>query len=283
MRNKFISKFLSTLLLIITLISCQKEPVNNPIAPIDRVTIRVASINPGITELLLLHSHKNLNIVGRSEWCDYPKEAKKIPIISNLKPNYEKLLEMKPDIILYDKMLHSITDIQKLHQLNFKTIGVSSNDYQQFEQDLLTIEKETLGNFKAKKYLSHIYSSLEKFKLNDEKKIRVCIFSELPTMGNNYIAGKNTFLGKMIAELGAELVGPNSNQFELTSLEYLLTKDIDTILVATKQPIKYIKDTLNILPAVKNNCIHKIDPDLLLRLGGRIPDLIIEIADKLKS
>ena len=61
---------------------------------------RIVSLAPSITELLFALGLGG-NVVGRTEYCDYPPEAKSIPAVGGyLDPNYEAIVKLKPDLVL---------------------------------------------------------------------------------------------------------------------------------------------------------------------------------------
>ncbi len=62
--------------------------------------IRVVSLSPNLTELIF-HLGKGDCIVGRSSACDYPAEAKKLPIAGKFGvPSMEFVAGLKPDYIV---------------------------------------------------------------------------------------------------------------------------------------------------------------------------------------
>lgn len=61
---------------------------------------RILSVAPSNTELLFALG-KGKSLVGRSEFDDYPAEAKEIPSVGGFfPPDYEKIVATKPDLVL---------------------------------------------------------------------------------------------------------------------------------------------------------------------------------------
>jgi len=61
---------------------------------------RIVSLAPSVTEMLFGLGLGD-RIVGATDYCDYPPEAKKIPRVGGLgRPNLERLLSMAPDMVI---------------------------------------------------------------------------------------------------------------------------------------------------------------------------------------
>jgi iron complex transport system substrate-binding protein len=61
---------------------------------------RIVSLAPSVTEMLFALGLGD-RIVGATDHCDFPPEAKKIPRVGGLgRPNVEKLLSLSPDIVI---------------------------------------------------------------------------------------------------------------------------------------------------------------------------------------
>ena len=119
-------------LLIIALVGCAgaKTPevseVAKPISVVDDAgrTVEIAetpqrliSLAPSNTEILfaLGLGHK---VVGVTDFCDYPEEAKAIEKVGGIEPNLEKLVDLDPDLILAiggsPAQVEKATEIEKL-------------------------------------------------------------------------------------------------------------------------------------------------------------------------
>jgi iron complex transport system substrate-binding protein len=72
----------------------------------ERVRRRIVSLAPSVTEMLFGLGVGD-RIVGATDHCDFPPEAKKIPRVGGLgQPNIEKLLSLAPDIVI-------LTDLER--------------------------------------------------------------------------------------------------------------------------------------------------------------------------
>ena len=61
--------------------------------------MRIISATPSVTELIYALG-KGDQLVGRSDYCNYPAETNQVPSIGSLsEPSVEKILELQPDIV----------------------------------------------------------------------------------------------------------------------------------------------------------------------------------------
>ena len=69
---------------------------------IDKLPQKIVSHVPSITETLFALGLGE-KVVGVSDYCDYPEEAKLKPSVGNYyNPSIEKIVELEPDLVLTD-------------------------------------------------------------------------------------------------------------------------------------------------------------------------------------
>ena len=72
----------------------------NRTVTIDKEPKRIITIAPNITEGIYALG-KGSSLVGRSDYDDYPTQVLKVPSIGSLlEPNIEKIVELKPDLVI---------------------------------------------------------------------------------------------------------------------------------------------------------------------------------------
>ena len=81
---------------------------------------RVITLAPNLTELAFA---AGITPVGVSDYSDYPPEAKTLPHVANWQGiNTERLLSLKPDIVLAWRGGTSLRQIEQLQSLGIKTV-----------------------------------------------------------------------------------------------------------------------------------------------------------------
>ena len=84
------------------------------------------SSSPAVTETLYYLGAQN-SLVAVSDYCTYPLAAKKLPRIgSSFGLKYEKLISLKPDLIILQKLNDQKTK-EELSKLKIKNIELSFN------------------------------------------------------------------------------------------------------------------------------------------------------------
>src|SRR5436309_4109268 len=75
--------------------ACAKEET----APLPRGSERVVSLAPNITEMIYAVGASR-KLVGTDNFSDYPPSAKALPKVGGTQPNVEKIVALKPDLVL---------------------------------------------------------------------------------------------------------------------------------------------------------------------------------------
>jgi iron complex transport system substrate-binding protein len=83
---------------------------------------RIVSIVPSATELVFAAGAGDL-LVGVTEFCEYPPEAKGIAKIGSMRVNYEQIVALKPDLIVSAHNLAARTNEQLLG-LNLRVLAI---------------------------------------------------------------------------------------------------------------------------------------------------------------
>ncbi len=134
--------------------------------PIKKTPIRVVSVSPAITEILFALDCGD-RLIGRTEFCNYPPEVKKIKSIGGINnANLEEIIKLQPDLVITSsiftkKMFETIEDAG-IPIISFKETNTIEGLYETIEMLGKVMDKET----KAK-------SIIDKFEedLNEARRI----------------------------------------------------------------------------------------------------------------
>ena len=249
--------------------------------------LRIVSLAPNVTEMIYaLGSGENL--VGRTDYCDYPPEAKSVQSIGTLwNPNMETILALDADVAIAS----SIVDPSFIESLN--KAGVQAYQFYEensFEGTYTLIEKvaQVIGKEDAAEKI-----------INDMKE-RVQEIRKITSMVNmrrsavfivgygdwgDYAATGDTFLDGVIEAAGGVNAAKDGIAWSI-SKELLLEKDPDVILLSGNQgtdPQTEIATFTSLEPysqlsACKKGKVYVIDGDAAQRQGVRTIDTVEEIA-----
>ena len=118
--------FLFALLgMLLALGGCQPATVIGGGIPPTKRYRTIASLSPSTTEIVASNIY-TITLVGKTAQCNYPTMKVGVPIVMNgVKPNYERLAQIRPMAIVYDESLFTQADIDKLKGLGADPASVN--------------------------------------------------------------------------------------------------------------------------------------------------------------
>ena len=167
--------------------------------------MRVVSFVPSWTETLI---EAGVDVVGRTRFCIHPKDQiKTIPVVGGTKNIFlEKVLELKPDLVLFDREENNKEMAEVCEQAGLKIFATHVMDLKSCGNSLLQLA-DILANQKLNEW-GHFYLQIEKcdfiklknclikgnIDLADTEKIQYVIWKK-PFM----VISKNTFIGSVLS------------------------------------------------------------------------------------
>lgn len=245
---------------------------------IPREPKRIISIAPNNTEILFALGLES-RIVGVTKYCNYPAAAAKKPKVGDRTTSVEKIISLKPDLVL----AHGMLNAQAIHSIEdhgFRVVAIDPKTIDQVLRDILLVGRITNREKEAARVAKRISSAKalvarRTSKLKMKPKVLMAVQAD-PL----WAAGPKTFVDEMIRIAGAVNVAadakPGFNQF---SAEAASWRNPDVIIGTTKGDKQVFtrglwKDT----KAARAGRVYEADPDLLVRPGPRLADGILLIA-----
>lgn len=242
---------------------------------IEKEPKRIISISPSITETIFALG-KGSELVGRTDYCDYPEQAKKVSSIGDMmNPSIEKIVALKPDVVIVSNMFNKDT-IKKLEDLKITVVVLYGKENFDGVYDNITKVAEVINaNEKSKTIVSDMKKKVAdvEAKVKSAKKPSVYYVVSYGKSGD-YTAGKDTFVGNMIEMAGGKNAAGDTTGWKY-SLEKLVQNNPDIIICTkfydTKKGIESATGYKD-LKAVKDGKLLEIDNNLLDRQGPRQAD-----------
>jgi ABC-type Fe3+-hydroxamate transport system substrate-binding protein len=253
----------------------------------------IVSLSPSTTEIVGLVASTALK--GRTASCNYPNFATSIPVFATVKPDYEKLANARPDLIVYDANLYSPADEAKLESLHLRTFKVHATTIDDFQSQLRALGDLIGMPREMSEYLDKIDS--------ERNAARADIPAHPPKVAaftGNLIAGTKSFIADVIRTVGGEPVGPDADRFVANDPETLIKSNPDVILVAAD--VANLKDSAQkraallkaaqsfandprykSIAAVNSGHVVPMDADIMLRQGFRVDTFIRLISPVIHS
>lgn len=235
----------------------------------------IISLAPSITEILF-ELKLGDRVVGVTSYCDFPVEAKaKEKVGDTLKPNLERLIALKPDLVL----VSTASQLEKItHQLDTLGIPVFVTNPKSVAGVLNSIRKlgELTGTTpRAESLATEMQSRITavQTQTNNQTAPRVLYILQLSPL---ITAGKNTFINDLITQAGGRSIsGEETADYPQFSRETAIARAPEVIIVPESHGtelvnIEAVRQAFASTPAIKNNRIVRINPDLIDRPGPRI-------------
>lgn len=247
------------------------------------VVSKVISLSPGTSEIIALNAGSNL-LKGRTESDNFPDAIMKtIPVVASVKPDAERIKTIDPEVIVYDSLLYSKEEIEKVKG-KAEVLSVRGNTIDEFENDLKEIAKVVGNETQFSSYIDKIEQARNEAKgapINPKPKVVVLMPSG---SGADYWLGTKSFLADAVRCGGGDVVGPNAERFVPLNVEMLVSLNPDTIVIPVdrekaKPQVDAVLNNpkLQTVSAIKNRKIVGLDADVALRRGGRVDKLISSV------
>jgi iron complex transport system substrate-binding protein len=248
---------------------------------------KIVSLSPGTTEIVASYIANHQAFQGRTKADNFPPTVRDVPVVGDLKPDYEKLAQIKPDLIVYDDALYNEADVEKLKQLGGKLFAIKADTVAAFMDQLRDLGAEISSETQLNDYADKInYERQDAMGSALKPTPKVAVL--MPGGGGEHmIAGKDSFQADLVRSGGGEPVGPPGNRFVTLNAESLISMNPDVILVAGMPDPIATDPRLKTLKAVVGHRVYgtgvdKNAQDILLRRGARVIDAIKFVASALR-
>ena len=243
---------------------------------IDTPALRIISLAPSFTESLFAIGAGS-QIVGVTQYSDFPEAAKKLPRVGALNLQYETIVSLHPDVLIGDPALTS-KSLEKLRSLNLKAVALRT---QKIEDIPITLQKlgEITGHEKeAQQVSTEMLEKMKKLASKTEGLPRPRVFLEVwdsPLM----TAGSSTFLGELIQMAGGDnIAGSAAEAWGLISEEVVIQKDPEVLLLLTSKKKDFLdRPAWKGTSAAKTGRIYELNRDLFSHPSPRIVDALQEL------
>lgn len=191
---------------------------------------RIISLKPNITEILF-ELGTGARVVGVTTFCDYPKEAATLPKVADYtRPFTEKIISLKPDLIITSREESSRRSIEEIERLGmrvvifpFKTIDETISSVRGIADLLGEPEKGKLLEEKMRDRAD----ILKKQYASGKKKRILFVWGRKPLIAG----GGGTYMDDLLPLVGAVNVVPKGSvAYPRWSLEKVIAADPDIII-----------------------------------------------------
>ena len=272
----------------------------SPIGGRDREVFYAAivSLSPSTTELtspLLATTY----LKGRTESCNFPEfmMPQVAVVMEGMVPNLERIQEviqgaqahrrLAPDtrlgnLVLYDPLVVSEATVNKIKELGFDTFPVRAGNLEEYRASVRQLGSLLAAEIAASEFLDRLDREIERGRAAvtaADKKLSTAILMGKPAEGEYWIAGLQSFQADLVRASGGDPRGPEADRFVPANVESLVGLNPDVILSDGNREAILRDPRLASITAVRNQHVYDVNPDVLLRAGGRVPDAVRAIVD----
>ncbi len=236
---------------------------------------RVVSLAPSITEILYAIG-LNDEIVGVTEFCDYPPEAKQKAKIGYAQPNIEAIVTLEPDLVLAPRAFLRADLLAKLEQLKVTIFVVDPESFEEIPSRIQTVgrilNRSTAADGVAMAMRQRIAAIRNKMEAVAQVRVLYVLNSQpLITVGpGSYIHQVINVAG------GSNIASQTTVPYPHLNMEAVLKEDPEIIIfpignaegISLTEQREWLRWTS--LSAVKQGRLHQISADILNRPGPRI-------------
>lgn len=253
----------------------------------DSKKLRIIALAPHIVENLFAIGAGD-NIVGTVDYADYPSEAQSIERIGGYYGiSLEKVLALKPDLVIAWKSGNQSEDLAQIERLGIKVYLSNPTTIAGVADELLTFGEFTGNIEQSQQAASAFTQKLNAIIKSQQDKKNITGFYQLwaePMM----TVGKNTWINQLIETCHVSNVFAQSvTDYPQISIENAIVTKPQVIIIPdekskTPQPVVNWQKWPEV-PAVKNDQFISVNADLLHRFTPRMLDGLADMCDKIDA
>lgn len=243
---------------------------------------RIVSTAPSNTEILFALGLGD-RVVGVTEYCDYPEEAKEKEKIGGFSTvDIERIIALKPDLVLATQKTGN-ENIEKLEKLGIPVAVLQPKNLDGILEDIKLVGELTGTEDRAyaleagmRKRIEAVYKNTRNL---EKPKVFYVVWHD-PLMS----AGSETFISDLISMAGGVNIAQDIVGYKTMSLETVVDRDPDIIIVSigpgqhSTYDFLMEEKRLQDVSAAKNGRIYAVDQNIVSRAGPRIVDGLEEFA-----
>lgn len=248
---------------------------------------RIVSLLPSNTETAYALGLED-EIVGVSDYDNYPESVSEKTKLGGIEINVEKLLELNPDLALFSAS-QGVNDKDTIKQLQSAGIDVvvvpDANSIQGAYEVIELIAKSTGKEAEGEEIITGMKEEVAaiKEKASDVKKMKK-VWIEVSASPDLYTTGSGTFMDEMLQIIGAENIAADQEGWVTMSEETVIERNPDVIImtygyyVDNPEEQIYARNGWTEVTALKNKEVYDVNSDTVTRPGPRLIDGLKEIA-----
>lgn len=256
-----------------------KDAVDNEVT-LEKEPANIVSMMPSNTEILFALGLSE-EIIGVSDYDDYPAEAQEKEKIGGQEFNVEAIIALGPDIVFGHESAFGIGE-EGYKQIENAGIPVfvvkNAIDFEETYETIQTMGELTGKVEEAEKIIADMKEKVADVlaKVKDVEKERT-VFVETSPAPEIYTPGKGTFVQEMLEMIGAKNIADDQEGWFAMDAEEIVNRNPDTIIVMydyidTAVEDVYARDGFDTITAITDKQVIQVDENLTSRTGPRLAE-----------
>jgi iron complex transport system substrate-binding protein len=248
---------------------------------------RIVSAAPAITETLFALGLGD-RVVGVTDYCHYPAEARKKPKIGGyLRPSLETIIALRPDLVIVERSPSNLAaQLARLKivtvEVDFKKLPDIQASFQKIAEAAGVAERGRALRSLITQQLDQLHSRL---KASAQPKLMFVVGRTPGTLTGLVVVGGTSYLSELIdAAGGVNAFADSTAPYPKVTMEEVLARDPDVILdrpdmgnqggasEAQKRAMLQLWRTYPMLKAPKQERVFAVDSDIFVVPGPRVID-----------
>ncbi len=244
---------------------------------------RIISLAPNVTEILFALGLGD-RIAGVTGYCDFPEAAKtKEKIGDTLNPNLERIISLKPDLVVVStaSQLENLT--RKLDQLAIPVYVTNPRSVREVTVSIRKLGEVTGAVDRAMAIADEMERRISAVEGRVKGLPEPLVLYVLQT-GPLITAGRNTFINDLIVLAGGRSIsGDETADYPQFSRETVIARAPEVIVAPASHGSELVKESdlrrdFAVTPAIRAGRIVRVNPDLVDRPGPRIVEGLENLA-----
>lgn len=245
---------------------------------------RVVSLIPAATEILFAIGAGE-RVVGRTRYGDHPPAARSVPSVGEgVRPSAELVLARRPDAVIMYAGSANQRSLARFSRVGVPVLAVEHNTLGDLYRNLRRLGALTGRRAEADSLVRRLRRELSRVRKLTGPRDRPAVYYDVWSRPPRTV-GSGSYLDTLIAVAGgrnvfSDLDAPSPQ----VSLEAVAARDPDLILAPRaggsegrrRPPAK--RPGWDVIPAVREGRVRRVDGDLLHRLGPRLGRAAAELA-----
>jgi len=251
---------------------------------------RIICVSPGITEIVFALGCGD-RVVGVSHFSTYPPEVKvKAKIGGLINPNRERIITLKPDLLITQGKHESIAKFCR--ELSIRFLSIKIDTLKDIPDAIILLGRELNVEERAVQLVKKLKDDLAAVRSRTAerpaKKIFLCLGHTPGDLTGVMTTGPGTFLHELIEIAGGKnIFSDTAGLYPQISKESLLKRQPEVIIEVchkdlSEEKLKLLKndwERLPSLPAVRTRNVYFLSDDFIQIPGIRIAQTALRFAE----